>query len=312
MYRISPAVSTAYLMIGFTAVLLAEELLFPVSTFSVLTSLIGIGALIFFLNYTEFGADKLGIAADRQDIPYDLRRAALICCGSIAAAVLLEQLIYSLLGKPGLFVKAGYDLGYFVLPNACVQEGGLPAFLQWALLGLLISAIRALFFEVGFRGFCLHLNAEEQGYEIGNLRQSICFTVLACIPMIIQLIQNLRTKELVAYSIPIALLAFLSVALGMFLLAYRQGLLRYATGSVWICVFSFFFFDYFNNFFHAYRNSPVGMALYADIFRFLLIQLAATGITALYLRRLKKNAQPVDPTQFTREPPHIHDDLMDP
>ena len=290
MYRISPAVSTAYLMIGFTAVLLAEELLFPVSTFSVLTSLIGIGVLIFFLNYTEFGADKLGIAA----------------------VVLLEQLIYSLLGKPGLFVKAGYDLGYFVLPNACVQEGGLLSFLQWALLGLLISAIRALFFEVGFRGFCLHLNAEEQGYETGNLRQSICFTVLACIPMIIRLIQNLRTKELVAYSIPIALLAFLSVAIGMFLLAYRQGLLRYATGSVWICVFSFFFFDYFNNFFHAYRNSPVGMALYADIFRFLLIQLAATGITALYLRRLKKNAQPVDPTQFTREPPHIHDDLMDP
>lgn len=312
MYRITPTLSTVYLLLGFIAVACIEVFLFPVNTFSIITCLIGVAALVFFLYYAEFGADKLGIVIERDVLPFDLRRAALISCGSIAAVLVLEQLIYTLRGKSGLFFQPGYDLGYFVLPDTSVRTGGLFTFLQWALLGLLISLIRAVFFEVGFRGFCLHFNAEDSNYETGNLRQSICFTVLACLPTVIRLIQNLSKQDLVAYSVPVALLAILSVLLSFFLLGYRQGMLRYVTGSVWICVFSFFFFDYFNNFFHAYRNFPVSIAPYADIFRFLLVQLAATGITALYLRRLKKNIPPMEQAKPVQEMPKFHDDLMDP
>ncbi|MGN0636283.1 MAG: hypothetical protein ACI4I5_08680 [Acutalibacteraceae bacterium] len=287
MYRKSPTRICVELLILFTAFFLLEKILMPINSFGVLTCAVGLAALVGLSLYSSRTAKKLGLATRGHDLLVNFFRAAWICAGSIAVVLLAEEAVFLLKGNRGLFFNPTFEIGYSTAAASSVEKAGIKTFLVWAGVGIVISLVRALFFEIAFRGYCLSLNASET-YASGNKRQAIYFTIMASAPTVYGVVQGMVNEPAQHRSIAVAVLAILASWLNLYLLAYRHGKLRYATGSVWVCIFSYWAFDYFNSMFKAFQTLPEPLTYYALIFRSLMVQIVAFVLTEIYLRSVRK------------------------
>lgn len=275
------------LSILFAALFLLEKMLMPLNSFGVLACVVGLAALACYSFFSLRGVKKLGLVASGTRMISDFFRAAWICIGSVAVVLLAEEAAFLLKGNRGLFFNPTFEIGYSTAATSSVESVGIKMFLVWAGVGIVISFVRALFFEIAFRGFCLSFKTSIT-FASDNKRQAIYFTLVASVPTVYGVIQGIVNEPEQHRSIAVAVLAVLAAWLNLFLLAYRHGKLRYATGSVWTGIFSFWALDYFNSMFKAFQTLPEPLTYYALIFRSLMVQIVACVFTEIYLYCIRK------------------------
>ena len=164
--------------------------------------------------------------------------------------------------------------------------GGPKQFVMWALLGLLISVAHAFFYEMAFRGLLLTLASKSFPFGAVNVMQAGLYTFWYLIPVLRILIYaggTYRTKQI--------------VILVLFLLVYEMvtalklGMLRRATGSIWVCIFDHIAFTYIFDMLHIQHDSRTLGADYTSYIIMLAYQLIAMILTAVYYKEKRAKIQ---------------------
>lgn len=177
-----------------------------------------------------------------------------------------------------------FGLFYKNVGHSLVQTE-MKMFLFWCAFGLFISLLHAVFYEMSFRGLLLTLAARSFPFGAVNAIQAVLYTFWYMFPVFRILLFDLNkySKE------RIIILAVVMITYQM-VTAVKLGLLRRATGSIWVCIFDHLMFAYIMDMIHIQYTTSTGTftdgSQYVRMIGYQVISLVMALI--YYRRKMKK------------------------
>ena len=185
---------------------------------------------------------------------------------------------------------------YYDQTENAYSLAGTKTFLFWVLFGLFISLVHALFYEMAFRGLLLTLAARSFPFAAVNFMQAGLYTFWYLIPVLRIVLYaggSYARKQL--------------VTLVLFLLAYEMitalklGMLRRATGSIWVCIFDHVAFTYIFDMLHIQHDGNALSADYTGYVVMLAYQAIAMLLTAVYYKKKIEKIQDQQRSSYLRQ-----------
>lgn len=290
----------------FFCIVLLEELFVGTSTtYSMVSCLVGLAGILVYLRMSNKSLEGIGYVFFPQKIIKGLIIAVVSAIASIGIVILAEEIFFRLLGYNGWFFKITQTIFFNSYENSVVYNG-IKNFLVWSFIGVFVSFVRAAFFESFYRGLMMRLLANAFTFKQANLIQTAFFVIWFSVVPLKNFIGKTDTQSLITAGIVLLLYIVYE-----FIVAFRLGLLRRATGSIWVCLFSYWLFDIFNNFFYSYQYFPEELASYYRIMRAVIVQLVALGLTFIYYKVKMKKVEEMKAQIMENEDEEIDDFFVD-
>ena len=185
---------------------------------------------------------------------------------------------------------------YYDQTENAYSLAGTKTFLFWVLFGLFVSLVHALFYEMAFRGLLLTLAARSFPFAAVNFMQAGLYTFWYLIPVLRIVLYaggSYARKQLVA------LVLFLLVY--EMLTALKLGMLRRATGSIWVCIFDHVAFTYIFDMLHIQHDGNALSADYTGYVVMLAYQAIAMLLTAVYYKKKIEKIQDQQRSSYLRQ-----------
>lgn len=185
---------------------------------------------------------------------------------------------------------------YYDQTENAYSLAGTKTFLFWVLFGLFVSLVHALFYEMAFRGLLLTLAARSFPFAAVNFMQAGLYTFWYLIPVLRIVLYaggSYARKQLVV------LVLFLLVY--EMLTALKLGMLRRATGSIWVCIFDHVAFTYIFDMLHIQHDGNALSADYTGYVVMLAYQAIAMLLTAVYYKKKIEKIQDQKRSSYLRQ-----------
>lgn len=173
---------------------------------------------------------------------------------------------------------------YYDSVSHAYSNVGRKEFLLWMGVGLLTSLVHAAFYELTFRGLFFSLSAKTFKFGQTNALQSLLYVIWFMIPVLRVLafsFNNYQKSQLINLVVFTIIYEFLT--------AYKLGVLRNASGSVWVCIFDHMAFGYILDILHIQANHvPTDLSLYQRMIAYQAVALILTIIYNTYKTKLRK------------------------
>ncbi len=241
----------------------------------------GIVVLLFYIRFVNKPLEDIGMIFSGHKIRKAIGMTAIL---NIIPAVLVfagEYLIYSR--------KDGYAhlSVYYESVDRSYSRGGLQGLLIGIGICLALAVLHGFFYEMAFRGLLITLGSRSLPFNAVNAIQAGLYTFWYLIPVVRLLLfapEGLYSAERM-------------IRLVLFTLAYEMitavklGMLRNASGSVWVCIFDHIAFAFILDMLHLQFSSSVGvlstdMSYYGRLLAYQGISLFITYI--YYAKKTKK------------------------
>lgn len=157
---------------------------------------------------------------------------------------------------------------------------GTKMFLFWAAFGLLVCVLHAFFYEMAFRGLLLTLAAKSFPFDAVNFMQAGLYTFWYLIPILRLVIYARGT-----YGIKQIIILLLFMLVYEMLTALKLGMLRRATGSIWVCIFDHIAFSYILDMLHIQHDAHTLSTSYTGYIIMLAYQAISMILTAVYYKK---------------------------
>ena len=274
---------TIYAFLMFMVARLFEELIviphFGLDTKGLVSCVLGIVILLVYIRFDNKALDEIGLLFSARKVGKGIG-FALLLNAAITVVVFGVQYLY-MLKKDGYTVLTLY---YDDTEHA--YSGGLKAFLFWALFGLVVAIFHAVFYELSFRGLFLTIGQRSLSFSVVNALQAGLYAVWYLIPILRVLINSPGAREWKWY-----VNIFLFMLIYEFITAFRLGMLRKASGSLWVCIFDHIGFAFILDFVHVQFTGADAKAVndpnqYVQLIAYQLLSLAVCFV--YYLVRNKK------------------------
>ena len=227
---------TIYAFLMFLVLRLLEELVIiphlRISTKGLVSCVAGIVILLVYIRFDNKALDEIGLLFSARKVGKGLLFA--FCLNLFVGAVVFALAYLHLHLSDG---TARLNL-YYEKP-AYSYSSGLRTFLLWMLFALVVAVFHAIFYELSFRGLLLSIGSRSLTFGTVNALQSALYAVWFFIPILRVLIYQTSAMDVKSY---LKLAAFTIVY--EFITAARLGLLRKATGSLWVCIFDHIAFSF--------------------------------------------------------------------
>ena len=176
---------------------------------------------------------------------------------------------------------------YYDKIDHAYSVAGRSDFLMWLAIGLAVSLIHAVFYEMCFRGLLVTLASKSLSFGKVNAIQTVLYTLWFLVPtarVLLTQFSQFAVRDLL-------ILVGFTVAYEI-LTGIKLGLLRYSTGAVWVCIFDHLAFSYITELIHVQYS--VGTASVTDAayyVRMLGYQALSLLITLLYYAKKRKKIE---------------------
>ena len=273
---------TIYCFLMFFALRLIEELLFVPrlgSTKSFIACLGGLIILLIFIRFDNKSLDDIGVLFSGRKIGKGLGFAAAM--NAVVAIAVFSTEIFQFKSYPGY----SRLVLYYESPDRSFSAG-IKTFLAWMGLALLVALVHALFYEIAFRGLMITLASRALPFAAVNLLQAGLYTVWFLVPVLRILLFSAGTlsrRQIVTL--------FLFSIVYEFLTALKLGMLRKASGAVWVCIFDHIAFSFIIDVVHMQYTNEAGALLTDSNYyvRALAYQAIALLISVIYYQsKMKK------------------------
>lgn len=247
-------------------------------TFGLIASFGGIIVLLVYIRYINKPLEEIGMIFSGHKVSKGILIAAICNLIPAAAAYLAEYRIYS---NPGSYVKLTL---FYRNANRAYSVLGTRDYIFWMFAGLAIIIITALFYEISFRGLLITLGSRSLRFPVVNLMQAGLYTVWFVLPVLRRILyQNLQIGSKAFLELLFVIIIYEMIT------GIKLGLLRYSTGSIWVCIFDHIAFGFIQDMVQIqYDNSSSNMLLHGSSFRVLAYQAIALVMVIVYYS-YKKN-----------------------
>ena len=258
---------------------------FEYPTLSFISYLAGIIFMVLFNRKHCWALSDFGILGVINSTWWEVIMPALIWVGSFLLIIVPEFLLCTF---GGMGTEPYFDFVCFNQHiNLILSRADNVILLAWTLIGALICTLRALFFEVYFRGLCFGVLRKKTSFYVCNTVQSLFFALwFMVLPA-----KSFMNSEKRGETALLMLLFFIA----QFLFAFRQGYVRLVCGTVWPCVLTTFIYNMIT--FNLILTGIGGEEYsgYADYIRWIAVNLIALLATLLYCKKMKKKFPPPAP-----------------
>ena len=213
--------------------LVEELLIIPryVNSWGLIACVGGLVILLIYIRFINKPLEEIGIQFSEHKMRKALAIAVIL---NVVPAVIVYAVDYlRTAAKPG---QTAFSFFYHSSEYA-YANAGLRIFLMWLAIGVAISVIYAFFYEMTFRGLLITLGLRSLHFWQANLIQSCLYTIWFLIPVV-----RVIAYDSDKYSTKQILALFAVMLVYEMICAFKLGLLRYSTGSIWACIFDHFLF----------------------------------------------------------------------
>ena len=258
--------------------LIEELLIIPkyVNSKGIVCCLGGLVVLLFYIRFVNKPLEDIGMIFSGHKV----RKAVILTAVlNVIPAVLVFACEYFYYSRKDGF--AHFSI-FYDDPLRSYSESGLQGLLIGFGISLGLAILHSFFYEMAFRGLLISLGSRSMPFSVVNAIQAALYTFWYLIPVARLLLFNPgvystdRIIALVVFSI-----LYESVA------AVKLGLLRKATGSVWICIFDHLAFSVILDMVHMQFSLPTGEVAtdFSLYYRMFAYQAVALVITVIYYKK---------------------------
>lgn len=273
----------ANIFLGLILVRIYEYFLadFSIPTLSFISYVIGIIFIFIFNRKHCWALRDFGIQGVINSTRWEVIYPALIWLGALLVIIIPEYIICTLSGAQTPY----FDFVCFNQHiDLILSKSDATILLSWTMIGAIVCTLRALFFEVYFRGLCFGVLRKKTNFYACNAIQSLLFAAWFMILPLKAFVYSEKKGQ--------TLLLMLLFFIAQFLFAFRQGYVRLVCGTIWPCVLTTFLYNMFT--FNLITTGIGGeeFSAYADYIRWILINLIALLATLSYCKAIKKKYPP--------------------
>ena len=226
---------TIYAFLMFLVIRLLEELLiiphFNLNTKGLISCVAGIVILLVYIRFDNKALDEIGLLFSARKVGKGLLFAFVL---NIVAAAVTFGWAY-LTAKSSGFAR----LTFYYDEVTHAYSAGFRTFLYWALFALVVALFHAIFYELSFRGLLLTIGSKTLPFGTVNALQAALYAVWFFIPILRVVVYQPAALDVKGF---IKLAVFMIVY--EFITAAKLGLMRKATGSLWVCIFDHIAFSF--------------------------------------------------------------------
>ena len=239
---------TVYAFLMFLVIRLLEELVviphFHLDTKGLVSCILGIVILLVYIRFDNKALDEIGLLFSAKKVGKGIGIALLL--NLVAGAIIFGVQYLHMSRQDG---SARLTLYYDGTDHAF--SAGLNTFLFWAGFGLIVAVFHAVFYELSFRGLLLTIGMRSLSFSVVNALQACLYAVWYLIPILRVLVYSPGARGWQWYvQLTLFMLAY------EFITAFRLGLLRRASGSLWVCIFDHIGFAFILDFVHMQYTAP--------------------------------------------------------
>ena len=254
------------------------------NTMGLISSLGGLVVLLIYIRFINKPLDEIGMIFSGHKVRKGIFLSFAL---NIVPAVLVYWMEYRRYAMLEGFTRVSI---FYENVSRSYSQAGLRGFILWTLAGLIIGVVNAFFYELSFRGLLITLGSRSLHFSAINTIQAALYTLWYIIPVIRVLVYYSNV-----YSMRRILILFAVTLVYELITAIKLGLLRYATGSVWVCIFDHILFAFILDMIHIQytqsRYERVAGYQLSYYVRILAYQAVALLITVIYYFRKKKKIQ---------------------
>ena len=262
--------------------LVEEMIVIPkyVDSKGVVACLGGIVVLLFYIRFVNKPLEDIGMIFSGHKVRKAIGLAALL---NIIPSILVfagEYFIYR--SKDG-FAHLSF---YYEKTSRSYSGGGLQGLLLGVGICFALALLHSFFYEMAFRGLLITIGSRSLPFGTVNLIQSALYTfwyLITVVRLVLFAPGMYSTKRLIY-------LVLFTIAYEM-ITAVKLGLLRNASGSVWVCIFDHLAFAFILDMVHMQFSASTGtLTTDASYYgRLLAYQIVALLITLVYYsKKMKK------------------------
>lgn len=249
---------------------LEELIIIPrANTLGLISTVGGLIVLLIYIRFINKPLDEIGMIFSGHKVRKGIVLALLL---NIIPAGIVYWTEYHRYSQLNGFTRI---TAFYQNTSHAYSVAGLRNFIFWIAAGLLVGIVTAFFYELSFRGLLITLGSRSLKFWAINLIQAALYTVWYLLPVLRVVIYNFETYG----KKRILMLLFVTLAYEM-ITAIKLGLLRYSTGSVWVCIFDHFAFGVILDMIHV-QYTTVDMQVLTDNSYYTRI-LAYQGIALLF------------------------------
>ncbi len=218
----------------FLVLRLVEELLIiprVANTRGVIACVGGFVILLVYIRFINKPLEQIGMVFSGHKIRKGIIIALIL--NLVTAGIVFTFEYLRLSAAPGQTVISVY----YDSTQHAYSSAGFQGFALWLAFGILVEVIHAFFYEMSFRGLLISLGLRSMRFWKINMLQTGLYTFWFLIPILRVILYYSDTTS----AKQIALL-FVVMLVYEVLCAVKLGLLRFSTGSVWVCIFDHFAF----------------------------------------------------------------------
>ena len=206
---------------------------------------VGFVAMLVYMRIYSKSFEDIGLWFSRRKVKKGVLVALLINVIAIVAVYPIEYLYRRSQGFT-VVVTAYYEKA----SNSF--SSGSTRFLIYICIAVAVSVIHALFYELAFRGLFMRLCTRTFSFSVTNILQASLYTIWFCISFLRVVAGG---SSLNVYSMVMLLLFILVYE---FTISIKLGLLKRASGSLWLCIFDHLIFGFVTDVIHFQCYSPAG------------------------------------------------------
>ncbi len=223
-----------------------------VDTMGLLTCAGGFFLLLIYLRFVNKALDEVGLLF----MPRKVRKGFLMAVVLNIIPMLLVYTAEYFILRPGS-ESINFTVYYDNVSRA-YSEVGLSAYIGWMAAGIFVSAIHAIFYEMTFRGVILTLSAKVYKFGTANFIQAVLYTIWFMVP-----VARVALFNFGVYGLERIIRLAVFILIYEMLVALKLGLIRNASGSVWMCIFDHAAFSLVTDSLHIQQS--VGISTFTDI-----------------------------------------------
>lgn len=252
-----------------------------VNSRGVVACLGGIVILLFYIRFVNKPLEDIGMIFSGHKVRKAIGLTVVMNVIPAAVVFAAEYLYYSRMeGYTHLSI-------YYESPARSYSESGLQGLLIGMGICLGLALLHSFFYEMAFRGLLITIGARSLPFSKVNAIQAALYTFWYLIP-----VARLLLFSPGAYSSKRILVLVIFTLVYETVAAVKLGLLRSATGSVWVCIFDHLAFAFLLDMLHIQYSVGGGVATDMSYYmRLAAYQIIALAMTYVYYHRKTKKVR---------------------
>lgn len=258
-----------------------EFLILPnasVNTHSMLACVFGIIVLLFYLRSENKSVEKIGLIFSRNKIKKGFFNAVLL---NAIPLVTVYPLMYYYLKSNYSYVRVTL---YYDSAQNCYSNG-VKVFLLYMFIGLIVSVVHSIFYELTFRGLLMHLSSKTFSFTVSNIIQASLYTfwfLISAVRVAVTSGEDYAPKSI------LVLIGFFVIY--EFLVGIKLGLCKYASGALWVCLFDHLAFGFICDVLHFQASTTDGQLVtgYYNYVILICYQVISFIIACIYFTKKKR------------------------